>query len=381
MSGKNKNNADTQPAAQATASSTVKWLRDNGPLLVIGLLLCALFVYYMSTRTGTAPGAQPRRVLYPETVEDAPLRPFRVVNAHEHLMERRFLPKYFQACDETGIVNTLFVASSEFTMRGSKADPRKGNAENSNEMNLAAAANPGRIIPFCTIHPAEPDTLEKIKTAVAGGARGLKLYTGHGNFYERPLDNPAMEPVYAYCEETQLPVCWHVNCTKYLAEFERVLKAHPRMIVICPHFGVTFFRPRSKDWQEFSRLMATYPNLYTDTSFGTREILVSGLEAVNRDPEPFREFFRKFGDRVLFGTDMVITGNKEKTTEWIAGVIRACRNVLERQSYYFDWGVKGSKYAPASSTNVNGYYWGLALDDDTLRKVYETNILKILPPK
>lgn len=377
---KNDEGGQQPGKAGGSGAGMMRWLRQNAALMVIVVLLCALFVYYVQSRKTTTPGAEPRRAAYPETVDDSPLRPFRVVNAHEHLMERRFLPKYIQACEQTGIVTTLFVASSEYTLKGVKGDPRKGNVENNDELNLAAAANPGQIIPFCTIHPGEPNVLEKIKAGVAGGARGLKLYTGHGNFYELPLDDPTMTPIYAYCEETQLPICWHVNCTKYLTQFENVLKAHPRLIVICPHFGVTFFRPRSDAWRQFSRLMDTYPNLYTDTSFGTREILVSGLEAVSRDPKPFLEFFQKYSDRILFGTDMVITGNKEKTPEWIADVIRACRNMLEKESYYFAWGVQGSKYAPAGSTNINGYYWGLGLDDDTLRKLYETNILRILPP-
>jgi len=216
---------------------------------------------------------------------------------------------------------------------------------------------------------------------VAEGAAGLKLYNGHSNFHDRPLDDESMLPVYAYCQETGLPICWHVNLVSYGDEFMRVLAKYPNLRLIIPHFGVTFFHPRQKPFRDFQALLDAYPNIYTDTSFGTRQILVSGLEAVSKDPDVFREFFRKYSDRILFGTDMVITANKEKSAEWIEAVIRACRDVLEKDTYHFYMGAKGSPYADKGANNVYGAYRGLALSDEILRKVYETNFEKLFPPR
>jgi len=311
---------------------------------------------------------------------DSGLREFRVVNAHDHLFSRSHLDKYLQAAKETGVVQTVFVASSEYTLMGAGHDQAKGNHENTLEILAAVAENPSQLVAFCAVHPDDPQKLERLKFYVAQGARGLKLYTGHGNFYQHPLDWEGMEEIHAYCEQTRLPICWHVNITRYLAEFERVMQRHPNMIVIVPHFGVTFFQPRQQPFLEFQRLLDTYPNLYTDTSFGTRDILVSGLEAVSDDVETFRAFFEKYSDRILFGTDMVITGNKEKTSDWIAAVLRACRDVLEKETFHFYMGAKGSPYASKKANNIYGAYRGLNLSDEILRKIYETNINKILPP-
>ena len=323
------------------------------------------------------PAAETKPAPVPED-HNKPLRDFKVVNAHEHLMSRKFLTKYLRAAEETGVASTLFVASSEYTLKGGSADQTRGNDENTEEILAAAREHPGMIIPFCTIHPGDPEKLDKIKKFAAEGAKGLKLYTGHGNFYKQPLDAPDMMPVYAYCEEARFPICWHVNLIKYAAEFERVMQKYPKLIVIVPHFGVAFFHPREAPFQELQRLMQTYPNLYTDTSFGTRSILIDGLEAVSHDPQPFRDFIAKFSDRVLFGTDMVITGNKEKTEKWIADVIRACREILEQDTFTFYMGAKGSPYASRKSDNENGVFHGLALDDDTLRKIYETNFERLM---
>lgn len=338
------------------------------------LIVSNLLMY--SRLTGEIERRRTRTRQVPATFE-AGFRDFAVVNAHDHLFSRKYLDKYLRAAEETGVERTLFVASSEYTLMGAGHEQTKGNHENTMEILAAAAEHPGKIIPFCAVHPDDPQKLERLKTYVAQGARGLKLYTGHGNFYEHPLDWERMEEIYGYCEETRLPICWHVNIPRYLDEFERVMRRHPTLVVIVPHFGVTFYRPRSRAFSEFQRLLDTYPNLYTDTSFGTRQILVAGLEVVSDNLDIFRAFFQKYSDRILFGTDMVVTGNKEKTQDWVTAVLRACRDVLEKDTYHFFMGAQGSPYAYGRAKNVYGAYRGLNLSDDILRKIYETNINKI----
>lgn len=114
---------------------------------------------------------------------DATLRDFPVVNAHDHLFSRKYLDKYLDAAEQTGVASTLFVASSDYTLMGAGHDQAKGNHENTLEILAAAKEHPGKIIPFCAIHPDDPQKLDRIKEYVAQGARGLKLYTGHGYFY------------------------------------------------------------------------------------------------------------------------------------------------------------------------------------------------------
>lgn len=327
-------------------------------------------------QTGAFPNAAP--VVGADSVE---LGDFKVVNAHDHLFYRRHLDKYLAAAKRLGITRTLFVASSEYTLMGDGHDPAEGNDANTEVILKASEELPDKIIPFCAIHPSDPEKLEKIKRYVSRGARGLKLYTGHGNFYDRPLDTEEMLPVYDYCERTHLPICWHVNLVRYYEDFRRVMERFPNLIVIVPHFGVTFFNPTAKPFRDFQYLLDTYPNLYTDTSFGTRAILVSGLEAVSRHREIFRAFFDKYSDRILFGTDMVVTGNKEKTEEWVEAVLRACRDVLEKDSFHFFMGAVGSAYADKRARNIYGAYRGLALDEKILRKVYETNPERLFPSR
>ena len=74
---------------------------------------------------------------------------------------------------------------------------------------------PGEIIPFCTLDPKEPDNFDRLKKHVAMGAKGLKIYTGHSNFYDGPLNTTSMDPVLSYLQEIQLPINWHINLRAY----------------------------------------------------------------------------------------------------------------------------------------------------------------------
>ncbi len=313
------------------------------------------------------------------TITDHALKDFNVVNAHDHIYKQSHLDKYLKAAERTGVTRTLFVASSARTILGRTGEKDAMNDENSREIMNMARQYPDKIIPFCTIYPRDPDKLEKVKGYVADGAKGLKLYSGHSSFHERPLDVDDMLPVYAYCERAGVPIVWHINLRRYRDEFRRVMERFPNLRVIVPHFGQAYWRPeRELPW--IAELIDTYPNLYTDTSLGTREILVGGLRSVSNNRDLFREFCTRYSDRILFGTDMVVTGNKEKTAEWIESVIRACRDMLEKDVYHFFMAARGSKYARPDA-DPYGTLRGLALDDDTLRKIYETNIEKLLPPE
>lgn len=309
--------------------------------------------------------------------DSTPLMDIRVINGHEHMYKIEHFKKYLPGANKVGIDKTLVVASSAATLLGKEDGLGELNEWNSQEVLKAAKEFPGKIIPFCTIYSKDPDKLEKLKGYVAEGAQGVKLYTGHTQFYDEPLDAPAMDEVYAYCEEVQLPILWHVSVPKYVDEFRRVLDKYPRLKVIVPHLGVGFFRPR-KELPLMAELLDDYPNLYFDSSFGTRAILVHGLEVVGQNVKVFRDFCIKHQDRIIFGTDMVITGNSEKTAEWFEACIRACRDMFEKDQYHFFMGATGSAYAHEPSKNTYGEYAGLALPSAVMKKIYADNLEKVL---
>lgn len=300
---------------------------------------------------------------------------FKIVNAHDHLYREQDLGKYLAAAEEMDIERTLFVASSTYTFLGAghEKETNQGNAWSSEEILRCAEKYPGKIIPFVTLHPDDQDKVALLESYKERGAAGLKLYTGHGNFYDRPLDAPEMLPVYEWCEANRFPLCWHVNLTRYADEFTRVMLKYPKLKVIVPHIGQAFYNPQGREMEVIQKLLDLYPGVFVDLSFGTRQILVAGLDRVSQQNAAFRAFIDKYPDRVLWGTDMVVTGNTEKTQAWITSILRACRDMLEKETYTFWMAAEGSGYETAQTKNAYGVLRGLALPEEQLRKIYETN--------
>jgi predicted TIM-barrel fold metal-dependent hydrolase len=249
------------------------------------------------------------------------------------------------------------------------------------EVLKCAEKNPGKIVPFATLHPSQENKLALLQEYVSLGIQGLKLYTGHGEFYERPLNDPGMMEIYAYCELIGLPLCWHVNFEKYGDEFVEIMKQFPNLKVIVPHFGLGFYNINGNAMALMTQLMDQYPTVYTDSSFGTRAFLVNGLEEVHVNHQQFRDLFIKYEDRIVWGTDMVVTGNKDKTADWIESVIRACRDMMEKETYFTWMAAEGAPYAEAGTGHAYGQLRGMNLPEATLHKIYEQNLDKLLLKK
>jgi hypothetical protein len=134
-----------------------------------------------------------------------------------------------------------------------------------------------------------------------------------------------MLPVYKYIQQNGIILLIHVNGTKYLDEFERVLQAYPKMKVICPHFCLL-----SGKLEKLADLMDKYPNLYTDTSFGYIKYTISGFEKMAEDKEKFQNFIEKYKERVFMGDDQVVTDVKiKKHQDFIENVLAAYIDILK----------------------------------------------------
>lgn len=300
-----------------------------------------------------------------------------IINAHEHLYAVRHLDRYLQAARRSGIAATVLVASPEYTLEGEGAQGEPSMSENFDEILTAASLAPGEIIPFCTLDPKDPDKLARLQRHIAAGARGVKLYSGHSKFAAGPLVPPDMEPVLTWLEQEKIPVNWHINIKTYGDELAAALNRWPKLNVMVPHYGVAFWRPRESAMKQLETLLGAHPNLYIDTSLGTREILLDGLAAMERDLSVFHALFHRFPRQIVWGTDSVITGNPEKTPGWYSRVLWATRDQMERDVFQTDLAAGFSRYYQ-KGRDGEGVFRGLGLDDETLRLVYRDNALRWL---
>ena len=176
-----------------------------------------------------------------------------------------------------------------------------------------------------------------LEAAARLGARSLKipkalgLGVPHPSDPQRfmPVDEPALDPIWATAGRLGLPVFIHTSDPKAFwdpltAENERwaELGVHPewsfadpryprreallaqRDRLLARHRGTTFigvhFANNPEDLDYVERTLAAHPNLYVDIAARVPEI---GRHAADK----VRALFIRFQDRILFGTDIGIT--------------------------------------------------------------------------
>jgi len=290
----------------------------------------------------------------------------RIVNAHEHIQSAREVGKLKAVMDQLGIGRTLLFGSSWFTITLNPDHGFTRYDQNNAAIMRIIEAEPQRFEAWPTLDPRDPDKLAKIRGLVAQGAKGVKLYLGHGYvdkgtdaylFHAMAMDDPAMLPFYAWCQENFVPIMYHVNPYKpgFAEEFIAVLTQFPDLKVIAPHFILSSIK--STRLREF---LDTFPNLYSDVSFGHDDFLTKGLKRISRNPGKFKKLFRAYPDRFMFGTDLVVTEHPRKSTAWMSARVRAYLNMLAAESYEVD-------FLPGKRLN------GLALSGEALERILYRN--------
>ena len=160
------------------------------------------------------------------------------------------------------------------------------------------------------------------------GCDGLKIIEGKPSMRKimggiPGFDAPCWEPLWQYLEETQFPVLWHlndpescwgpeeeaprhirigkelyddtfVNNEEQYRQMEEILKKHPKIKFIFAHL---YFM--SAQLPRLAELLDTYPNMMVDITPGL-EIYVN----LSKNTEEAKDFFEKYQDRILYGTDI-----------------------------------------------------------------------------
>ncbi len=164
--------------------------------------------------------------------------------------------------------------------------------------------------------------------AISAGACGLKLWSPwfilKGLSYDE-FESPKWEGIFKIVNEKQLPVLWHVTQrmtaspytggrnqaywaegwkkgVKYtnedlLQSFLRIARAYPDGYFIGAH-------QLYLGWERLEQIFEEYPNVYIDTSIGC--FIRWGDLMYPEDQKRIRNFFIKYADRIVFGTDIGI---------------------------------------------------------------------------
>ena len=161
-----------------------------------------------------------------------------------------------------------------------------------------------RMLPFIAADPNREDVADIVINTLRGGVfKGVKIYPVMGF---RP-DDKRLYPIYQYCAGNNIPITAHCQnggipgLQKYyhLADpkyWSPVLKDFPTLTLNLAHNDST-----GSSWQpKIAELIKTYPNVYTDISYGTEMWFMprryfKGIKGMLATP--------KIQDRLLYGTD------------------------------------------------------------------------------
>jgi predicted TIM-barrel fold metal-dependent hydrolase len=230
-------------------------------------------------------------------------------------------------------------------------------------------------------------TVERLERLIERGACGMKIWKDLGTTVRAAdgtllrIDDERLDPLYEKAADLNVPIMYHIADPDAFflpidAENERYeeLAAHPEWSYYGSHYGklellaqrdrVIARHPKTtfvgahvaehpEDLAYVSGLLDKHPNLHVDIGARCAEL--------GRQPYTARDFFLKYADRILFGTDLIPEVN----------MYRLHYRFLETRDEYFE-------YPSHASRQGRWNIYGLFLPDDVLRKVYRDNALRLL---
>lgn len=234
--------------------------------------------------------------------------------------------------------------------------------------------------------PLPSSAIAELERCAKLGAKGVGeiIDKGHGLRGPTPpmhIDDPRMDPILEKMAELKLPINLHCGDPIWMYEamdkyndllfeayyfrldnkkdilsldelivlLEKALVKHPGLTFIVPHF-----LNLSYDLGRLGRLFDKYPNLYADMS--------ARLAYVASIPRFTKQFIEKYSDRLMWGTDQ----------DYDLPMYRNGFRILETlDEHFYAWDV----------SNTRWYLNGLGLSDETLKKIYRDNALRILYKK
>lgn len=255
---------------------------------------------------------------------------------------------------------------------------------------LAKACYPGRVYAFGGLHhhlPGVPrngiDLADQARRLIRIGFDGLKMIEGKPTVRAElgyPLDAPQYDDYYAFLEARRVPLVFHVGDPAEFwdgpyreeamperealyAEVERVLERFPDLRVIFAHL---YFL--ADDLERAGRFLDGHPAVSVDLTPHPQM-----YAELSREPERAREFFVRYQDRIVFGTDNHAEerdfGPGAPLEYWPVYKVAAMRAFLETDAEFVAW------HRPLR---------GIALEDQVLARIYRGNLLRYVdgrPPR
>ncbi len=235
-----------------------------------------------------------------------------------------------------------------------------------------------------------PSLVKQLESFKAMGCDGIKMIEGKPTsrqVMDIPVTDRYFADYWARVEELDMPIVWHVNDPEEFwqpellpawarekgwgysdedvqketlyAEVDEILDRHPNLRIIFAHF---YFL--SADLDRAARFFDAHPRAHFDLTPG-----IEMLYNMSHDPDTTREFFLKYADRIVFGTDIAGRNTVDESI-YRAGIV--FRWLESDDTFRVPEGVDFLLGKPE-----DGVIRGLSLPDDVLTKIYRVNYTRL----
>ncbi len=247
----------------------------------------------------------------------------------------------------------------------------------------------------------QKETIDYLKKSFSQGAIGVKVWKNIGMELKDKqgkfvmIDNPKFDPVFDYIAKNKITLlshqgepkdCWlpldqmtvegnkryytknpqyHMYLHPEYPSYEDQMKARDHMLEKHPDLKVVSVHLASLEWSvdEIAKRLDKYPNLAVDIA---ARIAHLQHQAVT-DWQKVHDFFIKYQDRILYGSDITTTNNNNPT-----GIQQNTHNAWLR-----DWKFFVTEEKLSNSNNIE--FKGLRLPRAVVDKLYCKNAEKWLP--
>lgn len=346
---------------------------------------------------------------------------YRVINVHRHsgLATEAAMAAEFATLDRVGI-STIVILDAVDSNLQAWADLKK--------------KHPDRLVFFAKLDVRRSkektffaDAVRDLERAAKAGAQGVKVWKDLGMYVRDAddklikADDPRLAPFFAKCGELGLPVLIHAadereywypltfNSFHYglrndkdqhyhnpempkweelIRQRDALLKKHPKTQFIGAHMGSL-----SLDLKQLGETFDRDPNFSVDTA--ARQRILGRL-----NPTAVRDFYIKYQDRILFGTDdfVLFKGRKSKGSNisvypsedadwtWVdpsdeKGVARWQERAAFDYAQYLEY--FETDHLDLVDPNRSAGAWlrmpGIKLPPEVLEKIYHANAERLIP--
>lgn len=238
--------------------------------------------------------------MYNTYIRRGGIKMYRIFDAHTHIYPDKIAQKASNAIGEfydiqmhfDGTCDTLLKLGEEHHVDKHLVHSVATNAHQVTSINnfiiSQVQLHPDKFIGFATLHQDFENPYEELKRVKEAGLMGVKL---HPDFQKFEISDAKMDEAYAAMAEFNMPVLFHTGDKRYNwsnpMHVPVILRRHPRLKVICAHFGAY------SQWDDAADCLKG-ESVWVDTS--SSFFMISDEQA--------KKYISLYGEeKVLFGSD------------------------------------------------------------------------------